>query len=153
VSPSPTRKPRGRKRYIAKRLLYGPKLGHPSSSGYRDAAQVFSGFNRCRHYLLAVCSSASASFLRPPRGWVKPGCLWRLFRPAYGLVESGQLWQLAIEKWIFARDLVVVPGAPQVFVLRQSGTLKMLIVKKVDDVLVCGPLDERQAFYKGLSRT
>jgi hypothetical protein len=77
----------------------------------------------------------------------------RLLRPAYGLVESGRLWQLAIEKWIFARDFVVVPGAPQVFVLRQSGTLKMLIVKVVDDFLVCGPPDEIQAFYKDLSRT
>jgi hypothetical protein len=28
-------------------------------------------------------------FVRPPRGWAKPGCLWRLLRPAYGLVESG----------------------------------------------------------------
>jgi hypothetical protein len=74
-------------------------------------------------------------------------------RPAYGLVESGRLWQLAIEKWIFARDFVVVPGAPQVFVLRQSGTLKMLIVKVVDDILVCGAPDEIQAFYKDLSRT
>jgi Reverse transcriptase (RNA-dependent DNA polymerase) len=37
-------------------------------------------------------------FARPPRGWAKPGCLWRLLRPAYGLVESGRLWQLAIEK-------------------------------------------------------
>jgi hypothetical protein len=74
-------------------------------------------------------------------------------RPAYGLVESGRLWQLAIEKWIFARGLVFVPGALQVFVLRQSGTLKMLIVKVVDDILVCGPSDEIQAFYKDLSRT
>jgi hypothetical protein len=56
-------------------------------------------------------------FVRPPREWAKPGCLWRLLRPAYGLVESGRLWQLAVEKWIFARDFVVVPGAPQVFVL------------------------------------
>jgi hypothetical protein len=91
-------------------------------------------------------------FVHPPRGWAKPGCLWRLLRPAYGLVESGRLWQLAIEKWIFARDFVVVPGAPQVFVLRQSGTLKMLIVKVVDDILVCEPPDEIQAFYKDLSR-
>jgi hypothetical protein len=74
-------------------------------------------------------------------------------RPVYGLVESGRLWQLAIEKWIFARDLVVVPGASQVFVLRQSGTLKMFIVKVVDDILVCGPPDEIQAFNKDLSRT
>jgi hypothetical protein len=37
---------------------------------------------------------------------------------------------------------VVVPGAPQVFVLRQSGTLKILIVKVVDDFLDCGPPDE-----------
>jgi hypothetical protein len=81
-------------------------------------------------------------FVRSPRGWANPGCLWRLLRPAYGLVESGRLWQLAIEKWIFARDFVVVPDAPQVFVLRQSGTLKMLIVKVVDDILVCGPPDE-----------
>jgi hypothetical protein len=78
-------------------------------------------------------------FVRPPRRWAKPGCLWRLLRPTYGLVESGRLWQLAIKKWISARDFVVVPGAPQVFVLRQSGTLKMLIVKLVDDILVCGP--------------
>jgi Reverse transcriptase (RNA-dependent DNA polymerase) len=92
-------------------------------------------------------------YVRPPRGWDKPGCLWRLLRPAYGLVESGRLRKLAIEKWIFARDFVVVSGAPQVFVLRQSGTLKMLIVKMVDDILVCGPPDEIQAFYKDLSRT
>jgi Reverse transcriptase (RNA-dependent DNA polymerase) len=92
-------------------------------------------------------------FVRPPRGWAKPGCLWRLLRPAYGLVESGRLWQLTIVKWIFAREFVVVPGAPQVFVLRQSGTLKMLIVKVVDDILACGPPDEIQAFYKDLSRT
>jgi hypothetical protein len=70
-------------------------------------------------------------------------------RPAYGLVKSGRLWQLAIEKWIFARDFVVVPGAPQVFDFRQSGKLKMLSVKVVDDILVCGPPDEIQAFYKG----
>jgi Reverse transcriptase (RNA-dependent DNA polymerase) len=92
-------------------------------------------------------------FVRPPRGWAKSGYLWRLLRPAYGLVKSGRLWQLAIEKWIFARDFVVVSGARQVFVLRQSGTLKMLIVKVVDDILVCGPPDEIQAFYKDLSRT
>jgi hypothetical protein len=30
-------------------------------------------------------------FVRPPRGWAKQGCLWRLLRPAYGLVESGRL--------------------------------------------------------------
>jgi hypothetical protein len=29
----------------------------------------------------------------------------------------------------------------------------MLIVKVVDDILVCGPADEMQAFYKDLSRT
>jgi hypothetical protein len=75
------------------------------------------------------------------------------FAPCIGLVVTGRLWQLAIEKWIFARDFVVVPGAPQVFVLRQSDTLKMLIVKVVDDFLVCGPPDEIQAFYKDLSRT
>jgi Reverse transcriptase (RNA-dependent DNA polymerase) len=92
-------------------------------------------------------------FVRPPRGWAKQGCLWRLLRPAYGLVESGRLWQIAIEKWIFARDFVVVPGAPHVFILRQSGTSKILIVKVVDDILVCGPPDEIQAFYKDLSRT
>jgi hypothetical protein len=74
-------------------------------------------------------------------------------RPAYGLVERGQIWQLAIEKWIFARDFDVVSGASQVSVLRQSGTLKMLIVKVVDDILVCEPPDEIQAFYKDLSRT
>jgi Reverse transcriptase (RNA-dependent DNA polymerase) len=92
-------------------------------------------------------------FVRPPREWAKPGCLWRLLRPEYGLVESGRLWQLAIEKWMFARDLAVVPGASQVFFLRQSGTLNMLIVKVVDDIIVCGPPDEIQAFYKDLSRT
>jgi hypothetical protein len=75
------------------------------------------------------------------------------FAPAYGPVESGRLWQLAIEKWIFARDFVLVPGASQVFVLRQSGSLKMLIAKVVDDILVCGPPDVIQAFYKDLSRT
>jgi hypothetical protein len=50
------------KKCIAKRLLYCQKLGHPSSSGYRDAAQVFCGFNRCRRRLPAIWSSASASF-------------------------------------------------------------------------------------------
>jgi hypothetical protein len=50
------------------------------------------------------------------------------------------------------RDFAVVTGAPQVFVLRQSGMLKMLIVKVVNDILVCGPPDEIQAFYKDLSR-
>jgi hypothetical protein len=74
-------------------------------------------------------------------------------RPAYGLVESGQLWQLAIEKWIITRDFVVDPGAPQVFVLRQSGTLTMIIVQVVDVIFLCGPPDERQAFYKYLGRT
>jgi Reverse transcriptase (RNA-dependent DNA polymerase) len=91
--------------------------------------------------------------VRSPRGWAKLGCLWRLLSPAHGLVESGRLWQLAVEKWIFARDFVVVPGTPQVFVLRQSSTLKMLIVKVVNDILVCGQTDEIQAFYKDLSRT
>jgi hypothetical protein len=153
VSPSPTRKPRLRKRFIAKRLLYCPKLGHPSSSGYRDAAQVFRGFNRCRRRLPAIWSSGSASFRTSTSRMGYTGCLWRLLRPAYGRVESGRLWQLAIEKLIYARDLVVVPGASQVFVLRQSGTLKMLIVKMVDDILVCGPPDEIQAFNKDLSRT
>jgi hypothetical protein len=92
-------------------------------------------------------------FVRPPRGWAKLGCLWSLLRPAYGLVESGRLWQLAIEKWIFARDFVVAPDAFQVFVFRQSGTLKMLIVKVVDDFLFCWPPDEIQDFYKDFSRT
>jgi hypothetical protein len=58
-----------------------------------------------------------------------------------------------LKKWIFAQNFVDIPGAPQVFVLRQSGTLKMLIVKVVDDLLVCGPPDEIQAFYNGRSRT
>jgi hypothetical protein len=53
-SASPTRKPRRRKRCTAKRPLYCPKLGHPSNSGYRDAAQVFRGFNRCRRRLPAT---------------------------------------------------------------------------------------------------
>jgi hypothetical protein len=61
--------------------------------------------------------------------------------------------KLAIEKSIFARDFIVVPGAPQVFVFRQSGTLKMLIVKMVEDILVCGLPDEIQAFYNDLSRS
>jgi hypothetical protein len=68
-------------------------------------------------------------FVIPPQEWARRGCLWRLLRPAYGLVESGRLGQLAIEKWILARDFVFIPGSLQVFVLRQSGTLKMLIVK------------------------
>jgi Reverse transcriptase (RNA-dependent DNA polymerase) len=91
--------------------------------------------------------------VRPPREWAKPGCLWRLLRPAYGLVKSSRLWQLAIEKWIFARDFFLVPGASQVFVLRQSGTLIMLIARVVDDILVCGPPDKIQAFNKYNSRT
>jgi hypothetical protein len=57
-------------------------------------------------------------------------------RLAHGLVESDRLWQLAIEKWKFARDFVVVPGAPQVFVLRQFDALKMLIVKVAVDIFV-----------------
>jgi hypothetical protein len=68
-------------------------------------------------------------------------------------LNQANFGSLAIEKWIFARDFVVVPGAFQVYVLRQSGTLKMLIVKVVDDIIVCGPPDEIQAFYKDLSRT
>jgi hypothetical protein len=40
----------------------------------------------------------------------------------------------------------IVPGAPQDFVLGQSGTFKVLITKVIDDILVCGPPDEIQAF-------
>jgi hypothetical protein len=68
-------------------------------------------------------------FVRPPRGRTKPGYLWRLLRPAYGLVVSGRLWQLAIKKGIFGRSFVVILGAPQNFVPRQSGTFKMLIAR------------------------
>jgi hypothetical protein len=153
VSPSPTWKPRRRKIFIAKRLLYCPKLGHPFSSGNRDAAQVDRGLNRRRRRLPVVWSSESASFSTTTSKWAKQGCLWRLLRPAYGLVESGRLWQQVIVERIFAQGFVVVHGAPQFFVLRQSGTLKMLIAKVVDDTLVCGLTDEIQAFYKDLSRT
>jgi hypothetical protein len=152
VSPSTTRKPTRRNRCIAKRLLYFPKHGYCLVL----AISMLQKFSVSSIDIVAAYLRSGPLprrvFVRPPRGWAKPGYLWRLLRPAYGQ-ESGRNWQLVIEKWIFARGIVVVPGAPQVFLLRQSDTLKILVAKMIDDILVCGPPDEIQAFYKDLSRT
>jgi hypothetical protein len=58
----------------------------------------------------------------------------------------------AIENSLFTRGLAVVPDAPQVFLRRQSGMLRMLIAEVVDDSLVCGPRYVIQALYKDVSR-
>ena len=83
--------------------------------------------------------SAYLQFVRPPKGWAKPGIFWRILKPAYGLVESGRLWQLAIERWFNSDDIFEVDGLPQLFVKRDAtGKIVLLIAKVVDDLLIGG---------------
>jgi hypothetical protein len=60
------------------------------------------------------------------------------FFPGYCLVESGRLWQLAIEKWIFARDFVGRFWCSSSFNSSTIGHVGNSHLKVVNDILVCG---------------
>jgi Reverse transcriptase (RNA-dependent DNA polymerase) len=92
-------------------------------------------------------------FIRLPRGWCTSGTLWKLLKPAYGLVESGRLWQIEVEKWIFSRGFVIIPGAPQVFVFRKDGDIIMILAKVVYDILCCSSPKNIRQFHDDLAKT
>ncbi len=87
-------------------------------------------------------------YMRPPNGFEsRPGELWKILKPAYGLVESGRLWQITVEPWMIdSYGPAVVPGLPQLFVLRdEEGPPLLLIANVIDDFLLCG-LDLTEIF-------
>ena len=60
-------------------------------------------------------------YMRPPASFCKSkSILWKLLKATYGLVEAGRLWKLAIEEWMSEQGFEIVPGMPQVFVLRNE---------------------------------
>ena len=88
-------------------------------------------------------------FVRPPKGWAKPGVVWRILKPAYGLVESGRLWQLAIERWFNKISIFEANGLPQLFVKRDAdGNINLLIAKVVDDLLIAGRKSAISEFHE-----
>jgi hypothetical protein len=90
-------------------------------------------------------------FVCPPKEWCTPATVWRLTKSAYGIVESGRLWQVACEEWMREQSSLEIPGAPQVFSLRDNSChIVLLVVKLVDDLLVGGKPDRIHSFYTSM---
>ena len=67
---------------------------------------------------------------------------------AYGLVNTNAKWQLQSDKVMTDHGLVQVTQIPQLFYLERAGTLKLLVAKIVDDLLITGTPDETKQFIK-----
>jgi len=77
--------------------------------------------------------------------WRKPMCL--LERALYGHPESGGHWERHLEEAIRAINGIPVPNHPSSFSFEES---KLLLTVYVDDLLLSGPAEHHEGFWKEL---
>lgn len=92
-------------------------------------------------------------YVRPPRDCSrKRGMVWRLLKLPYGMADAGRQWQMRAENWLLGKaGMERIDGVNQMFVRRDSGRIKLLVAKVVDDFLITGRTEDIKAFMKELA--
>jgi hypothetical protein len=108
-----------------------------------------------RAYVQSLLHSKHKTYVRIPymlwpkhwknQGWKKPVCL--LERALYGHPESGAHWEQHLEAAIKAIGGCAVPNHPSSFWFEDT---KLLLTVYVDDLLLSGPKEKHDAFWKDL---
>ena len=79
------------------------------------------------------------------RGYVRPMCL--LHKSLYGHPDSGGYWERHLTKAVRKRGGIPVSGHPSSFWFEES---RMLLTVYVDDLLLSGPSERHEAFWRNL---
>ena len=77
---------------------------------------------------------------------------WLLLAAAYGLVNAGAKWQEHCDQFFGSLGLKQSTFVPQLFFFKSQGSLTLIAVKIVDDVLISDPhnqIDHFIAQFKG----
>lgn len=90
-------------------------------------------------------------FFKPPKrqefNW---GIYWRPNKLPYGVVDSGHQFLKVSDEWMLYKFFTCFFGINQLFISRDSSsTIKIIVAKTIDDVLVGGETDDIQRFLVG----
>ena len=89
-------------------------------------------------------------YVVPPRECSDRWFYWLLLTAAYGLVNANVKWQKHCDNTFNRLGLSSVKYIPQLFYLRGSDGLKLVVLKVVDDMLIAGSEEDRKRFLDKL---
>ena len=88
-------------------------------------------------------------YVKPPsESKMRSTHLWLLLVAAYGLVNSGAKWQHQSDELIINMGFLQSKHIPQLFYLFVDGSLRIILAKIVDDIILTGEDDDTNAFIE-----